>query len=376
MTAMTTIAILPMFVLLGLAVGLVFLLIKAPKAAAALIGVLVVLFAIRFYRGRPSPQAVTYVQPVQPPTVSWQAPEAARAPIWSDAIEDEFKADLYPSKSSAARALGLQMVEAIRKTMADAEQSIRVAAVPQPAYQEIAPEFKRGMELKPSGMRCSIKPSREVDPNEMKVLFYISVPQMQGRLRSESRQITAVASLGDRQASETVQYAEKPWVENFAEFTSQRPQEQYVVARSNGSCTSENEARQQAMEDACRQLEQIVGKIGNVEWAANRSILQEGGFITDQFVQSFDGSAGKIWRQAMLLDVSSSKQSWLRNRVALTAQAAHLTWARQIGSAVGVLVLILVTYFFLNMATRGYYEWSLRIAGLVLAIIAVVVFLA
>ena len=39
-------------------------------------------------------------------------------------------------------------------------------------------------------------------------------------------------------------------------------------------------------------------------------------------------------------------------------------------SAVGVIVLIGVIYFFLNMATMGYYEWSLRIAGVVLAIVA------
>jgi hypothetical protein len=37
-----------------------------------------------------------------------------------------------------------------------------------------------------------------------------------------------------------------------------------------------------------------------------------------------------------------------------------------------VLVLIGAIYFFLNMATRGYYEWSLRIVGVILAIVAVV----
>ena len=41
-------------------------------------------------------------------------------------------------------------------------------------------------------------------------------------------------------------------------------------------------------------------------------------------------------------------------------------------SVVGVLVLIGAIYFFLNMATMGYYEWSLRIAGIVLAIIAII----
>jgi len=49
-----------------------------------------------------------------------------------------------------------------------------------------------------------------------------------------------------------------------------------------------------------------------------------------------------------------------------------MTWARMIGSAIGVVALIAVIYFFLNMATRGYYEWSLRIAGVVLAIVAVI----
>jgi hypothetical protein len=44
-------------------------------------------------------------------------------------------------------------------------------------------------------------------------------------------------------------------------------------------------------------------------------------------------------------------------------------------SSAGVLLLIGVIYFFLNMATRGYYEWSLRIAGLVLAIVAIVAIL-
>ena len=48
------------------------------------------------------------------------------------------------------------------------------------------------------------------------------------------------------------------------------------------------------------------------------------------------------------------------------------SWARMALSVVGVLVLISVIYFFLNMATRGYYEWSLRIAGVVLAIVAIV----
>ena len=50
----------------------------------------------------------------------------------------------------------------------------------------------------------------------------------------------------------------------------------------------------------------------------------------------------------------------------------RVTWARMGFSAIGVIVLIGAIYFFLNMATMGYYEWSLRIAGIVLAIVAVI----
>jgi Na+/melibiose symporter-like transporter len=57
------------------------------------------------------------------------------------------------------------------------------------------------------------------------------------------------------------------------------------------------------------------------------------------------------------------------------SRETRMTWARMGLSSAGVLLLIGVIYFFLNMATRGYYEWSLRIAGLVLAIVAIVAIL-
>jgi hypothetical protein len=38
--------------------------------------------------------------------------------------------------------------------------------------------------------------------------------------------------------------------------------------------------------------------------------------------------------------------------------------------------LITVVYVFLNAATKGYYAWSLRIAGIVLALIVIFLLLA
>ncbi len=69
-----------------------------------------------------------------------------------------------------------------------------------------------------------------------------------------------------------------------------------------------------------------------------------------------------------LIDASADKLAWLSSRKNAEVHTVRITWARMILSAFGVLVVIVAAYLFLNMATKGYYEWSLRIAGMVLAI--------
>jgi hypothetical protein len=93
-------------------------------------------------------------------------------------------------------------------------------------------------------------------------------------------------------------------------------------------------------------------------------------------VQSFDGRAGKIWRQALLIDASAGKIEQLALRKAVVARAMKMSLARMFFSVVGLLVLITVVYAFLNAATKGYYAWSLRIAGAVLALVVIILFLA
>jgi hypothetical protein len=173
-----------------------------------------------------------------------------------------------------------------------------------------------------------------------------------------------------------VRFTEKPWVEDFAGFANEMPDSAFVVARSQETCTSENEARELAIQDASTQLRHLIGKKWTVPGGEELHVgpyhLQEGDFIVDTFVQSFDGAAGKIWRQAMLIDASAAKLRWLDRSMSRATASVRMSLARMIGSAVGVIALIAGIYFFLNMATRGYYEWSLRIAGVVLAIVAVV----
>jgi len=168
-------------------------------------------------------------------------------------------------------------------------------------------------------------------------------------------------------------FIEKPWVEDFATFASTRPDQHFIVTRSLGTCTSEGEAHQQALDDARARLTEVLGKRGRLpQPAITATDVLKGGFVVDQFAQSFEGSVGKIWRQAMLIDVSGDKLAQLFTQKTHESRQIQRTWARMGFSVIGVTVLISAIYFFLNMATRGYYEWSLRIAGIVLAIVAVV----
>jgi len=146
---------------------------------------------------------------------------------------------------------------------------------------------------------------------------------------------------------------------------------------------TEAEANNQAVQNACAQVADMLGQNsprrsgGPISFAkpVNSTDILEGGFILDRFVQSFEGTAGKIWRQALLIDASAGKLKKLARQKAVIAQARKMTWARMFFSIAGLIVLITVVYAFLNAATKGYYAWSLRIAGFVFALVVIILLL-
>jgi hypothetical protein len=235
------------------------------------------------------------------------------------------------------------------------------------------------MEEALAGVACSTETDlRNLEPNEAGVILrFVDARGSNTHDEARSGGLEAKTFARGQQSGINVRFSEKPWLEDFARYLSERPGVQVIVARSRETCTDENEARRQALQDACNQLSQAAGQKwepvpGRPPLTVSSRDLQEGGFILDQFVQSFDGSAGKIWRQAMLIDASADKLAWLNDRKNAEVHVERMTWAGMIASALGVFAVIAVTYFFLNMATKGYYDWSLRIAGLVLAIVGVI----
>jgi hypothetical protein len=327
--------------------------------------------------------------PVVIPQVSIPPEPAVVSPIWSEGVENEFEADICPSKAAAARALGARAYRVIRELPRDGNAPSPIILFQQEQNRILVVELKNALQGLLPGRVCTIEAEmRNLQPGEIGVALqfvaghenYAPWAKASGAVIVTRGDALVNIFAADRRTTVQQSYTEKPWVENFSAFTGERPEMHFIVTRSRETCTSESEARQQALNDARARLTEALGarsgrKFGPAAPPITGTDVLQGGFIVDQFAQSFNGTAGKIWREAMLLDVSAPKLSRLAELKLGQLHAQKMSWARMGFSALGVVVLIGVIYFFLNMATMGYYEWSLRIAGAILAIVAVLAIL-
>jgi hypothetical protein len=316
--------------------------------------------------------------------------EDTTAAIWLPGIEDQFEANVYPSKLSAVRSLGLQIGEPVREVFGETPPS-GIILFQGSHDRGLLEEFGRAT------ARTFPDIPRKIAPETVPVLkdevgIRIDLVKVQTNPASwssgsgnemTSGTIQASVLAGDRQASMKADFVQKPWVEDFSAFFNTMPNSQFIIAKSAESCMTEAEANRQAMQNACSQVANMIGQTPPrrsgvpISFAkrVNSADILEGGFILDRFVQSFEGAAGKIWRQALLVDASAEKLKNLAQRKAVIARARKRDFAGMFFSIVGLIVLITVVYTFLNAATKGYYAWSLRVAGVVLALVVIILLL-
>jgi hypothetical protein len=318
--------------------------------------------------------------------------ENIRAAIWSPGIEDEFEADVYPSKVSAVRSLGLRMARPVQKVIADQSSPKRIILLEGDYDRQLLQDFGKAVAKVFPEIPWFIKDKwSEMKSDEvwMKLEFadtQARSAQWQSSYGSviTSGRIEATAMTKSKASTINAKFVEKPWVDNFSGFLNNQPDGRFIIAKSSESCLTESEANNQAMENACNQVAEMLRQTSNRLSSARSDLLSkvnsndilEGGLILDRFVQSFEGAAGKIWRQALLIDASTEKLTQLARRKADMVRARKMSLARTFFSIAGLLVLITMVYLFLNAATKGYYVWSLRIAGFVLALILIFLLLA
>jgi hypothetical protein len=315
------------------------------------------------------------------------------------------EADVYPSKLAAARAAGARLGKSIREIAPDANTPPHVVIFQEAHEYRLIAELRDAVRRALPEVSCDIEAqSRSLRPEELVITLYlgeldtrpapwaksgeIAVSRGEGLVQFQPAQLAETTMVASGQLDVNVsgrggkvhlpvRFTEKPWMDDFATFASTRPQQAFIIARSVGTCTSESEANQQALDDARARLTEAIGshggrKLGPSAPPITATDVLQGGFIVDRFAQSLEGSVGRIWRQALLIDVSGPKLAQLSKVKVVEYRQVRESYARMAFSAVGVIVLIGVIYFFLNMATMGYYEWSLRIASVVLAAVAVI----
>jgi len=310
--------------------------------------------------------------------------------IWLPGIEDEFEANVYPSKLSAVRSLGLHIAEPVRQVFGETSPS-GIILFKGAHERGLIEEFGKAITRTFPDANWTIAPETvAVQPDQVGIRIDIvnihthPAPWMSGS-ESEMTTGTIQASVlaGDKQASMSAEFVDKPWAEDFSVFLNTRPNSRFIIAKSAESCMTEAEANHQSVQNACAQVADMLGQtlprrsgvpVSFAKPVDSTDIL-EGNFILDRFVQSFNGTAGKIWRQALLVDVSAEKLKNLAQRKAIIAQARKTSFARMFFSIVGLILLITVVYAFLNAATKGYYVWSLRIAGIVFALVVIILLL-
>lgn len=386
---------LPMLVLLifaAIAVIVLFIKLCSKRPGMAAVAVLVLLLLLAPVVFLSSARRVVHHRPEVTMEFTPARSDDAAAAIWLPGIEDEFKANVYPSKLSAVRSLGLRIGEAVRRVF-DAQASPSRFVLFQGAHDRgLVEEFGEAIVRSFPETKWSIEPETvAVQTDEVGIrldLVKVQTHPAPWRKGSESEvtsgTVQASVLAADKQATVRADFADKPWVEDFSGFLNAKPNGRFIIAKSTGSCMTEAEANRQALENACAQVAEVLSRISRRRSGVRAPLasrvdsddIMEGDLVLDRFVQSFEGSAGRIWRQALLVDASAGKIEQLAYRKAVVARAMKMNWARMFFSVVGLLVLITVVYAFLNAATKGYYAWSLRIAGVVLALVVIILLVA
>jgi hypothetical protein len=395
--------------------GVIFALIKGGKGTKIGIGVgavLVFLFIALFTF--PVQREAVYTETVSAVAVVQQAPGMdSLPPVWSDGMEKEFQADVYPSAITAAKALGRQIVDMVPTVVPDKQMPTTIQICGQinsTLHTEVLYAIQEGMQFQGNDVKILVEtvfPSHKIERTDSRAAT-VEVTQTIHQTQTIHYQVQerrhgpdniliqpkdiviihggiGVSISGQAgQIVRSAEFVEKPWIENFSRFTSGFPNDGFLLARSQESCTDSNQAQQQALQNACLQLASMVwskrtqnrgSQVLSGSTAINPHDLQRHGLILDKFTQSFQGSQGRIWREALLLDVAPEKIARLRQKVLHVSSIERQGWAKMIFSLVAMLGLICGLYVFLNYATKGYYATSLRVGTVVLVVIGAILVL-
>jgi hypothetical protein len=137
--------------------------------------------------------------------------------IWSEGVENEYEADIYPSKLAATRALGRRMRGPIEAVIEDMNTATEIVIFQDESDARLAKPFKQALAETLSDVPCSVLyGSRNIDDDEIGITLRSDYVQGWGPSGGESQiiktQVLADARHRDWEVTIAQEYIEKPWV--------------------------------------------------------------------------------------------------------------------------------------------------------------------
>ncbi len=312
-------------------------------------------------------------------------------PVWIAGVEEQFGADVYSSVSTAASALAVQISAGLPEIIS-AQKTPPVIHIYTDSREDevsifasnaLAEQLRREDER----MEVFVHSNIMQEPLEKADSDTVIVKLEQARIENSSLNVSNNVHINSRNGTlvakvsgsagrltKIVNFVEKSWLGNLSDLLNKNQNVNLIIARSQESCTSQAQAYQQAVDDAGQKITSIFKQLPKRslslldDFKITASDILDNSLIIDKFAQSLQTSAGPVYRQALLIDISPEKinQLKLHKKVQLGSMRAWLF--RQVFSIGCLAILISVLYFFLNAATRGYYSLALKVAAAVFII--------
>lgn len=173
---------------------------------------------------------------------------------------------------------------------------------------------------------------------------------------------------------------EKGWAVRFAQFINDHPATQWVVGRSPKPCLSEAEASEAARMDAIERVyPTVVNRLNprraDAGWLHDMLTreVREGRLDADRFAESFDRPYGRVWTEAVLIDVSPARLDPLVDHYRGELNMRHVQLRKHVAAAGIVTVLTALAYLLINSLTRGYFTLRLRLAAMAIVAATIVI---
>lgn len=189
-----------------------------------------------------------------------------------------------------------------------------------------------------------------------------------------------VADYLDYHFEDSKSFIDKPWVEQFDKYISQRPGSRFFRAVSTDFGLSQQESEQSARNVAALMLaSQVSPATNDYDRSMMASVilnsLDANGLIVDRFAQERDTSSGnKVWQTALLIDADSSKLNDVVRQYHKAKFSQQTKRHSGIGGIALLAVLVVILYFVINEFTKGYFVWNLRVSAMLLMLCLAVAF--